>query len=106
MWRQRLLMIPALLTFLATPGWAFERPFPENAKRGTMTPANFPNIIIDGKARRLTPGARIWNRDNLIQMPASIRGSDFTVNYTEDAQGQIERVWILTPEEVKKPLPK
>jgi hypothetical protein len=88
------------------PALAFERPFPQNAKRGTMTPANYPEIVIDGQSRQLAPGARIWNTDNLIEMPAALRGSGFTVNYTEDTQGAIDRVWILSPEEASEPLAK
>ena len=81
---------------------AFERPFPPGTKRGTMTPAAHPQIIIDGKHRHLAPGARIWNQDNLIEMPASLRGSDLPVRFTEDTQGEIDRVWILTPEEARR----
>lgn len=52
----------------------------------------------------MAPGARIWNQDNLIEMPAALRGSDLPVNYTEDAQGDIDRVWILTAEEARQSL--
>jgi hypothetical protein len=90
----------------AIPSWAFDRPFPSNAKRGTMTPALYPSIVIDGTTRTLSPGAKIWNQENLIQMPVSLRGTDFTVNYTEDVQGAIDRVWILTKEEASRSLPK
>ena len=88
----------ALLTALP-PAMAFERPFPTHAKRGTMKPDLFPGIIIDGKPRLLTPGARIWNNDNLIQMPASLPAMNVVVNYTEDEWSYIDRVWILTRDE-------
>ena len=71
-----------------------------------MTPANYPEIMINGQSRQLAPGARIWNADNLIEMPAALRGSDFVVNYTEDVQGAIDRVWILDTEEASEPLAK
>lgn len=71
-----------------------------------MSPAPYPQIEIEGKTRRLSPGARIWNEDNLIQMPASLRGSNFVVNYTENDQGEIDRVWILTADEARQPLAK
>lgn len=85
---------------------AFERPFPAQAKRGKMTPAAFPDIVIEGKLRQLAPGARIWNEDNLVQMPASLRGSGLVVNYTEDVNGNIDRVWILTAAEASEPITK
>ena len=105
MWSRHFLILFFMATVLV-PGWAFDRPFPQDTKRGTMTPALCPAIVIDGTARTLSPGARIWNQDNLSQTPASLRGSDFTVNYTENTQGEIERVWILTQEEANQPLAK
>jgi len=91
---------------IALPALAFERPFPLTAKRGTMSPSAHPEIMIDGKLRHLSPGARIWNQKNLIEMPAALRGTNLVVNYTEDMHGQIDRVWILTPDEARKPLKK
>jgi hypothetical protein len=103
MWRR-----PFLMVFLAVAttlsAFAADRPFPAHAKRGTMTPAPYPQIVIEGKMRQLSAGARIWNDDNLIQMPASLRGSDLVVNYTENDQGDIDRVWILTAEEAREPI--
>jgi hypothetical protein len=105
MWSRRFLAL--LITALAAfPATAFDRPFPQGAKRGSMTPGWYPAVVIDGKSRNLSPGARIWNQDNLIEMPASLRGSDMTVNYTENTQGDIDRVWILTKEEASRPLAK
>lgn len=92
----------ALLTTL--PAFA-DRPFPANVKRGTMTPAYAPDIVIDGKTRRMAPSARIFNQDNLIEMPASLRGSHFVVNYQENQEGLIVNVWILTAEEASQRLP-
>jgi hypothetical protein len=102
-----------MITFVlaaALAGWtagalAFDRPFPANALRGKMTPGYFPDISIDGKARRLSPSARIFNQDNTIDMPSSLRGSDIVVNYTLDAMGDIDRVWILTRDEAALKLP-
>jgi hypothetical protein len=101
-------LLPALATALALltalPAHA-DRPFPASVKRGAMTPAYAPDIIIDGKPRRLAPSARIFNQDNLIEMPASLRGRDIVVNYQEDGEGLIVNVWILTPEEASRRLP-
>ena len=101
MWATRFL-IGFLLAALALSAAAFDRPFPASAKRGTMSPANHPQIVIDGKTRNLTVAARIWNSENLIEMPAALRGSGFQVNYTEDSQGDIDRVWILTADEASQ----
>jgi hypothetical protein len=80
------------------------RAFPPNAKRGKMTPAYHPEIYIDGKLRMMSPSSRIFNQDNLIEMPAALRGKDIVVNYTEDRDGNIDRVWILTREEARQKL--
>ena len=102
MWSRRFLIL-LWSAAVALPALAFERPFPSNYKRGSMTPALYPSIVINGTTRTLSPGARIWNQQNMIDMPTSLRGSDLIVNYTEDTQGQIDRVWILTREEASQP---
>lgn len=104
MWRRSFLIV-FLSVVAAFPAWAFERPFPQNVKRGTMTPGTYPEITIDGKARHLSAGSRIWNQRNLIEMPAYLQGSDLMVNYTENAQGEIDRVWILTDDEARQTPP-
>lgn len=104
MWRRPFLIV-LLSIITAFPAWAFERPFPQNVKRGTMSPAAYPEIMINGQPRHLSAGARIWNRKNLIEMPAYLQGSDMPVNYTENSQGDIDRVWILTDDEASRPLP-
>ena len=93
------------LLAVALPAQADSRPFPPSAKRGKMTPAWHPAIVIDGKTRTLSPAARIFSQDNTIEMPASLRGANIVVNYQEDNDGQILNVWILTPEEASQRLP-
>ena len=104
--RTRILLISVALAVTSLSAHAFERPFPPGVKRGVMTPAVAPAIIINDKTRTLTAGARIWNQNNTIDMPAALRGNKLPVNYTEVASGQIDRVWILTEDEAKKALPK
>ena len=98
-------LISLIFSTTAISAVAFERPFPDIAKRGTMAPAPYPTIVIDGTTKRLTAGGRIWNTDNLIQMPATLRSGDYVVNYTETLQGEIDRIWILNPQEAAKPAP-
>lgn len=97
----------ALAAAIALPALAQgePRPFPPNAKRGKMTPAYAPDIYIDGKLRQLSPAARIVSDDNMTVTPASLREKDILVNYTEDMNGLIDRVWILTREEARQRLP-
>jgi hypothetical protein len=103
MWTRRFLVC---FLFMATTlsAQAFDRPFPVTAKRGKMTPGYFPDMTIDGKARRLSAGARIWNQDNTIEMPTALRGTDLIINYTETDAGDIDNVWILTSDEARQDL--
>lgn len=104
--RTRILLISVVLAATTLSAQAFERPFPPGVKRGEMTPAVAPAIIINDKTRTLTAGARIWNQNNTIDMPAALRGSKLIVNYTEIDSGEIDRVWILTADEARQALPK
>src|SRR5690606_34838147 len=104
--RRRIFLSCLFYGALAAPAFALERRFPDNVKRGRMTTAPWPRIIIDGQPRQLSPGAQVRNRNNLIEMPDALRGADLPINYTETEQGEIHRVWILTPAEAEQPLPK
>ena len=95
-------LLLAALACHALPAFADPREFPPNARRGKMTPGYFPDITIDGKPRRLAPAARIVNQDNLAELPATLRGTNIVVNYTVNADGDIDRVWLLTAEEARR----
>ncbi|MDB5771054.1 MAG: hypothetical protein JWM42_1428 [Burkholderia sp.] len=99
-------LIAFLSVVSALPAYAFDRSFPPGAKRGTMSPAAYPAVVIDGKTRNLSMAARIWNQDNLIQVPDSLRVNESAVNYTENEQGEIDRVWILSRDEANRAPPK
>ncbi|MCE3262059.1 MAG: hypothetical protein K0R43_1138 [Pseudoduganella sp.] len=105
--RHFLLALAATLTLPSLPALADApvRPFPPNAKRGKMTPGYAPDITMDGKPRQLSPAARIVSDENMTVTPGSLREKDITVNYTEDMNGYIDRVWILTRAEARLPAP-
>lgn len=100
------LVICCALAVASLAAHAFERPFPLITKRGVMTVGQHPNITMDGRSRTLSPGGWIRNKQNMIEMPVGLFGGKFVVNYTENMEGSIDRVWILTDDEIKKPLPK
>ena len=78
------------------------RNFPEAAVRGTIAFKAPPEIVLDGKPERLSPGARIKNEHNLLVLTAALAGKEFVVNYRrENIGGMVNEVWILTPEEAK-----
>lgn len=102
--RHFLLALATALALPTLPALAAEpRPFPPNAKRGKISFGYAPDIAIDGKLRQLSPAARIFSQENLTVVPGSLAEQTFIVNYTEDMDGNVNLVWILTPEEARLP---
>jgi hypothetical protein len=75
------------------------RTFPIGALRGKLMVVDTNDVQLDGNPVRLSPGARIRNQQNLLQMTGALVGQLYLVNYTLDAAGLLKEVWILTPEE-------
>ena len=78
-----------------------QRPFPSDAKIGVLSPSAAPTIVIDGVVRQLTGGAQIRNENNHIVQPMSLNGSDVRIVYRENAQGQVDRIWIMNTTEAQ-----
>ena len=83
------------------------RTFPAKALRGKLVVQSAPEVLLDGKPDRFSPGARIHGPDNLLIMTARLTGQTYIVNYVRDGYGLIHEVWLLTPEEaaIKRPAP-
>ena len=80
------------------------RQFPAAALRGTLEVTTPPDILINGKPARLSPGARIKGTTNTLVMSASLAGQPVLVNYLRDGQGLVHEVWLLTAAEaLEKP---
>jgi hypothetical protein len=78
------------------------RTFPDTAPRGKMVFKSPPQIELDGKADRLSPGARIRDERGMLAMSGTLQGKEFVVNFKREAStGMVHEVWILTPEEQK-----
>ena len=78
------------------------REFPKTALRGEMVVKNHPEIVLNGKAERLSPGARIWDKDGALVMSARLAGQVVAVNYLREGGGMVHQVWILNSEELKE----
>lgn len=83
-------------TVLRTP------PIPATAQRGMLVVTQPPEVLLDGQPGRLSPGARIRGRNNLLVLSASLVGQELLVRYARDPQGQIHDVWILTDAEAQR----
>jgi len=78
---------------------------PAAAKRATITFSGGPDVLVDGRAARLGPGARIFDRNNYLQVHGAVSGT-FMVKYLlETTTGLVQSVWILTDEEIAAPDP-
>ena len=90
----------------ATTGWTryaaaqAERTFPVAARLGRLEMRNFPEATLDDAPVRLGAGARIYDERNMIVMPAALSGV-LDVLVERDLVGDIGRVWILSPGELK-----
>jgi hypothetical protein len=80
------------------------RPFPRNAQRGAMVVTNAPELLLNGKAERLSPGARMRTANNMLVMSAALTGQNLLINYTREPHGLIHEVWILNAAEAQIPL--
>ena len=79
-----------------------QRVFENNALRGELLVTAPPESLLNGKPVRLSPGARIRNQQNMIQLSGSLLQQKMLVNYTLDGMGQVRDVWVLTEEEARR----
>ncbi|MBX3634556.1 MAG: hypothetical protein KF683_04065 [Rubrivivax sp.] len=102
-----LLSIAALLLATTLPAAAqAQRNFPANALRGELVIQQPPEALLNGRAARLAPGARIRGADNLLQMSGALAGQKLPVHYTLDNAGHLLDIWVLTPAELaRRPWP-
>jgi hypothetical protein len=88
-----------LILSLASLSVLAERPLPEDAVRATLKGTlQYPLVQLGGKTYRMAPGAIVRDESNRkilhTELPASA-----DVLFLADANGEIARIWILTPEE-------
>jgi hypothetical protein len=75
------------------------REFPHRALRGVLQVTAPPDVLLDGKADRLSPGVRIRSPQNMLVVSGALAGQALVVNFTREQSGLIHEVWLLTPDE-------
>jgi hypothetical protein len=90
------------LCLIAAGAHAQLRNIPEQAKDGQIRHLQDMMVSIDGVAVRLAPGVQIRDRDNRLMLPTAIPAGA-QVRYLLDPAGQVRQVWLLTPDEAKRP---
>ena len=96
------LVVAALLACASVAALAQLRTLPQDAKRGAMRHLQDMIVQIDNSRARLAPGAQIRDAQNRLILPTAIPAGSL-VRYQRDAQGMVERVWVLTSEEAAQP---
>ncbi len=95
------LLLSLLVALAAAPAQAQIRPIPEKAKLATLKLGVFPDALLNGKAVKLGPGARIYNQNNAIVVPSTLKDVNNLVAYVTGNLGEVLSVWILSDAEVK-----
>ena len=106
----RLVASTALLTALvllaaSVSAQTITRPFPPKAQRGAMVVTSPPDIVMNGKSDRLSPGARIRGQNNMMVMSGTLVGQNLLVNFVREPNGMVHEVWILNEAEARQVLP-
>ena len=98
-------LIALSLACAAIAAQAQMRAIPADANRATMTLVAGMTVVVNGQRVLLATGAQIRDNRNLIVVPTALPPNSL-VKYQVDSQGQIWRIWILSPEEAAQPDPK
>jgi hypothetical protein len=91
-----------LIALLPAFAQGIVREAPKDVVRGHLIVTAPPQVTLDGKPDRLSPGSRIRGIDNMLILSASVVGQTLPVLYRRDAAGLIHEVWVLTPAEDEK----
>lgn len=78
------------------------RSFPDTVQRGELVITAMPEVSLNGKTIRTTPGFRLFDAENRLVFAHTLTGKKFAVNYVIEPGTQwLHTVWILTPDEIK-----
>ena len=100
-WIRILLASSALLAGLAV-AQGIRREAPKDVVLGQLVVTAPPQVTMDGKPDRLSPGSRIRDLNNMLVLSGSIVGKQLPVVYRRDGAGLVHEVWILTEAEYAK----
>ena len=75
--------------------------FPAAALRGEFVVTQYPDVLINGRAAKLAPGAVVFGDTGLTMPAASLTGQKAIVHYVlEETTGLVMTVWVLNPVEL------
>jgi hypothetical protein len=79
------------------------RPIPATAQRAVLEVLQPPVILINGQQERLSPGARIRDRNNMLVLSGTLIGQNLPVAFVREPLGLVHEVWILNEGELQRP---
>jgi hypothetical protein len=100
-WIRIFLAGSALLASIAS-AQGIQRDAPKDVVLGQLVVTAPPQVTIDGKPDRLSPGSRIRDLNNMLVLSGGIVGKTLPVVYRRDAAGLVHEAWLLTDEEYRK----
>jgi len=100
-----LALLPALLWAVWVLAQTRPNPIPQDSKRGYIRHVQEMAVTVDDRAMQLAAGAIIRDQQNLVIVPVTIPREGAWAAYNVDRDGQIFRVWLLTPDELARPSP-
>lgn len=102
-WIRTALAVLALLASAAFAQNVVVRDAPRDVTPAIIAVSATPPIIqVNGKDDRLSPGARLRDRDNRLVLPATLAGQSVYAVYRRDASGLVHDVWLLSSDEYAK----
>jgi hypothetical protein len=95
-------MALALSFSLGASAQGIRRDAPKDVVLGKLVVTAPPEVTLDGKPDRLSPGSRIRDLNNMLVLSGGIVGKTLPVVYRRDSAGLIHEAWILTEDEYSK----
>jgi len=100
-----LALLSALLPSSPTLAQFRAPPVPEDSRRGVIRHVEQMAVAVDDRLMQLAAGAQIRNQQNLIIVPTAIPQGGAWADYVVNGDGQLSRVWLLSPAELAVPKP-
>lgn len=102
-WTRTALMGLSLAASVAFAQEGFVREAPKDVQPAVIAVSATPPLItVDGKDDRLSPGARVRDRNNMLVLSGQLAGKTLYTVYRRDAAGLVHEVWLLNEEEYAK----
>ncbi|GGP22170.1 hypothetical protein [Silvimonas iriomotensis] len=94
-------VVLAVLTLFASALALADRNFPANGQLGVLNSYRVGALSIDDTDRNPAAAIRVYGTNNLI-VPAQQVPKDVDIWYTTEANGNVWKIWLLTPTELKQ----